>query len=151
MFTDFQNSFTAGLSRKFAVTQYLKFPPRLNRVATLPCEISMFGNRHAQRVSTAECCLRLRHSKTVSKYLSDEISSMVFRNRKMFTSTVSKIAWPTVHSFCNKEKDVAAKCLTWSAVGQSLFLSVAVSLLVCQNWSAEFSFLLTIKANESAC
>ena len=82
MFTDFQNSFTAGLSRKFAVTQYLKIPPRLNRVATLPCEISMFGNRDAQRVSTAECCLRLRHSKNCFKigYLSDEISSMLFRN-----------------------------------------------------------------------
>ena len=37
---------------------------------------------------------------------------------------VSKIVWPTVHSFCSNEKAVAAKCRTWSAVCQSLMASV---------------------------
>ena len=42
MLTDFQNSFTVGLSGKFATNLYLNILPHLNCVATLPCEISMF-------------------------------------------------------------------------------------------------------------
>ena len=36
----------------------------------------------------------------------------------------------TMHSCCNKEKDVVAKCHTWSTVGQSLMVSVNKSYLV---------------------
>jgi len=39
MLTDFQNSFTGRLTGKFATNSYLNIPPRLNYVATLPCEI----------------------------------------------------------------------------------------------------------------
>ena len=41
---DFQNSFTATLSRKFAIKPSLQIPPHLNGVATLPCEILMSDN-----------------------------------------------------------------------------------------------------------
>ena len=37
--TDFQNSLTSTLSRKFTVNWLLKIPPHLKRVATLPCKI----------------------------------------------------------------------------------------------------------------
>jgi len=131
MFTDFPISFTGGLSSKFAIKDCLKLPPCLNRVATLPCEISMFKNRRAQWVSTAECRVRLHHSKIVSKYLSEEISRLLFPNRKKFTSAVSKIAWHTVHSFCDKEYDEAAKCRAWSAVTDGVSLLVSMSKLVC--------------------
>ena len=46
MFTDFQNSLTVRLSSKIAITKYLKILPRINHVATLPCEISMFVECH---------------------------------------------------------------------------------------------------------
>jgi len=38
----FQNSFTSRLSRKFVTKPYLNTPPHPKRVATLPCEISVF-------------------------------------------------------------------------------------------------------------
>jgi len=44
MLTDFQNSFTIRLSRKFAavaIRRWLKISPHLKRVATLPCETFM--------------------------------------------------------------------------------------------------------------
>ena len=65
----------------------------------------------------------------------------------MFTSAILKITWPTAYNCCNKEKDVAAKCCTWSAVGQSLMVSVCQS--ISQNWSTEVWYLLKIKSNES--
>ena len=76
MFTDFQNSFTVRLSSKFAIKSCLKISPRLDHVATVPCEIYKFKNRHAQGVSAAKCRVRLCHSKTVSKHVSGEISSI---------------------------------------------------------------------------
>ena len=60
MFTDFKNSFTGRLTGKFATNSYLNIPPNLKRVATLPCEISMFENRNAQEVIEANCHVRLR-------------------------------------------------------------------------------------------
>ena len=39
MLTDFQNSFTVTLSRKFVTQLYLNTPPHHKRVATLPCEM----------------------------------------------------------------------------------------------------------------
>ena len=47
MLTDFQNSFTAGLSRKFVTKSYLNTSPHPKHVATLPCEISVFKNRYS--------------------------------------------------------------------------------------------------------
>ena len=40
--TDFQTSFTVRLSRKFVTKSYTYTPSHLKRVATLPCEISVF-------------------------------------------------------------------------------------------------------------
>jgi len=51
MLTDFQNSFTFRLTRKFVTKSYLNTPPHPKCVVslvTLPCEISMFKNRSAQ-------------------------------------------------------------------------------------------------------
>jgi len=64
MLTDFHNSLTARLSGKFVTNAYLNIPPHLKCcVATLPCEISIFKNRHAQVVIEAKCRVRLSHSK----------------------------------------------------------------------------------------
>ena len=43
----FTNSFTVRLSRKFVTKSYTNTPPHPKRVATLPCEISVFKNRHS--------------------------------------------------------------------------------------------------------
>ena len=40
--TNFQNSFTIRLTRKFVTKSYTNTPPHPKRVATLPCEISVF-------------------------------------------------------------------------------------------------------------
>jgi len=42
--TDFQNSFTVTLSRRFAIKTSLQILPHLNGVATLPCERLMSDN-----------------------------------------------------------------------------------------------------------
>jgi len=42
--TDFHNSFTVTLSRKFAIKISLQIPPHLNSVAAIPCEILMSDN-----------------------------------------------------------------------------------------------------------
>ena len=47
----------------------LEIPPHLDRVATLPCEIS-------QGAGAVKFPVRLSHSKTVSKHSSGEISSL---------------------------------------------------------------------------
>jgi len=39
MLTDFQNSFTDRLNRKFATKSYLNIPPHFKYVATLPRKI----------------------------------------------------------------------------------------------------------------
>jgi len=44
MLIGFQNSFTGRLTGKFATNSYLNIPPRLNYVATLPCEIFIWGS-----------------------------------------------------------------------------------------------------------
>jgi len=44
MVADFQNSFTFGFSTKFAIKHLLCFPPHLNCVATLPCEMQRIKN-----------------------------------------------------------------------------------------------------------
>ena len=46
MLTDSQNSFTVRLSRKFITKSCLNTPPHRKRVATVPCEISMFKKSH---------------------------------------------------------------------------------------------------------
>ena len=54
MLTDFQNSFTGRLNGKFATKSYLNIPPHLKRVATLPCEISMFKKNFENRLTFGE-------------------------------------------------------------------------------------------------
>jgi len=49
MLTDFQNSFIDRFSSNFTTNALLIFPPHLNGVTTLPCEISK--NCHAQHLS----------------------------------------------------------------------------------------------------
>jgi len=49
MLTDFQNSFTGRLTGKFATNSYLNIPPHVKRVATLPCELSMFKKSQCSR------------------------------------------------------------------------------------------------------
>jgi len=67
MLTDFQNFFTVRLSVKFATNSCLNIPPRLNYVATLPCEISVQKNRRPREVTEANSHVRLSHSKNSFK------------------------------------------------------------------------------------
>jgi len=67
MLTDFQNSFTDGLSGKFLVTKWLNIPPHLKRVATLPYEIIVFKNRNDPELCEENCQARLSHSKHLLK------------------------------------------------------------------------------------
>jgi len=60
MLTDFQNSFTDGLSSKFLA---LNTPQRVQRVATLPREMFVLKNRHAPELSGEKCHAKLSHSK----------------------------------------------------------------------------------------
>jgi len=50
MLTHFQNSFTVKLGSKFLIVIFKNITPHLKHVATVPCEISMLQNRHAQEV-----------------------------------------------------------------------------------------------------
>jgi len=67
MLTDFQNFFTVRLSKKFVTKTYLNILPYPKRVATLPCEISMFKKSQFLRVSEANRYARLSHSNTALK------------------------------------------------------------------------------------
>ena len=51
---DFQNSFTARLSTKFATKWSLHIPPHFKDIAALPCEIVIFQKSHIQQYSTEE-------------------------------------------------------------------------------------------------
>ena len=46
----------------------------------------------------------------------------------MLTLAIKKKSLTTVHNCCNKEKDIAAKCRTFSAIDQLLMASVCQSL-----------------------
>ena len=67
MLTDFQNSFADRLIGKFATNSCLNIPSQLKRVATLPCKISVFKNRHDQQVIEANCRVRLKSLKNCFK------------------------------------------------------------------------------------
>ena len=73
MLTDFQNSFTGRLIGKFATNSYLNIPPHLKRVATLPCEISMFKKSQCSRSNCKLPRKTLPTQKTVLKYLCGKI------------------------------------------------------------------------------
>ena len=73
MLTDFQNSFTADSVVNFPTNSHSNIPPHFNYLATLPCEISMLKNRHAEEVIEENCHIRLSHSKKLLRYLSDKI------------------------------------------------------------------------------
>ena len=47
---------------------YTNTPPQPKRVATLPCEISMFKHRHVEVVIEANCHVRLNHSNKKLSY-----------------------------------------------------------------------------------
>jgi len=55
--TDYKNSFTGTLCRKFAIKWLLSIPPHLNSIATLPCETLMSVKLAIAAVSS--CAQRL--------------------------------------------------------------------------------------------
>jgi len=63
VFTDCQISFTGRLSCKFPVEQLLNSPPRLKRVATVPCEMVALKNRNDSELSEANRHVRLSCSR----------------------------------------------------------------------------------------
>ena len=54
LLTDFQNSFAATLSRKFAVERSHKLTSNRKHVATLFCEIFVFKNVPTESTATAD-------------------------------------------------------------------------------------------------
>jgi len=148
MLTDFQNSFAGRLSGKSATNSYLNIPPHPKYVAKLPCVISIWKNLHAQEVTEANCHVRLSLSKNCFKYLFSKIFIIWFTNKKDVHTSLIKFPLSTVHCCCNKEKDVAAKCHTLSAVGQLLMAEMCRS--VSQNWSTAVWYLLIINSHSSA-
>ena len=67
---------TDRLSSKFATRWYLNILPCLKRVATLPCQISVFKNFHARGVHEANCRVKLSSSKFVEKYFCTVIQAL---------------------------------------------------------------------------
>jgi len=67
MLIDFLNSFIDRLTSKFATKSSLTIPPHLKCVTTLPCEISVLKNSHAQH--EASCHAKLSHSKQLLKFV----------------------------------------------------------------------------------
>jgi len=66
--TDYQNSFTDRFTSKFATKFSLTIPPHLNCVTTLPCEISVLKNCHAQDLSlSSKLSCKTQPLKTVVK------------------------------------------------------------------------------------
>jgi len=107
---------------------------------------NLCSNRHAQGVSGVKCRVRLSHSKNGCKIF-------VWWNKQYLVTQqkdvhISHIKNHMTHctQLLQQRKNVAAKCCTWSAVGQSLMVSVCQS---SQNWSTEVWYLLKIKSNES--
>ena len=58
----FSKFFTVRLSSKFVIESCLNMPPHLKHAATLPCEMYVLKNHHAQQVIEPNCHVRLSHS-----------------------------------------------------------------------------------------
>ena len=63
MLTYFQNSFTDTRTGIFAMKSLLRIQSHLKRVATLPCEISVFQKLPCSRTECSNCNVRLSHAK----------------------------------------------------------------------------------------
>jgi len=127
MFTDFQNSFTVRVSSKFAIIML--------KHSTTPesCRYITLWNIYVQKIATRkECLVRLSHSKIFKIFVCWNKKYLV-PNRKMFTAAKFKIAWATLHNYCNKEKRCRSKMpymtSSWS-VTDGISLSVSKSKLV---------------------
>jgi len=67
MLTDFKILSPTGLAVNFWQNNCLNIPPRLIRVATLPCEMLALKNRNDPELSGANFHARLIHSKQLLK------------------------------------------------------------------------------------
>jgi len=121
MLASFLNSFADRISVKIATKSYLNIPPHLNYVATLPCEISMFKISPCSKIIETNCHVRLSHSKNSFKIFVSQVQCLLSNSvtKDVYIGHI-KIPLSTVHSCCIKEKDVAAKWRTLSAIGQLL-------------------------------
>jgi len=134
MLTDFQNSFTAGLSNKSAARPLLYFPLHLKCVATLPCKTQMFKFYRAKELSAASRNARLAHSKNAEKILGKSHVDFVFHWRKFTVHVVNSYAAnfqnDRVYALAASNKQhVAPACLlrtrlTFSKSLKSLMVSV---------------------------
>jgi len=98
--TDFQNSFTIRLSRKFVTKSYLNTPPHRKRAATLPCilihwqKVVYFG--HIKNPMTHSTLL-LQQRKDVaaqcrtssSRSVSDCVNPFVSKSKVVFSCLIS--------------------------------------------------------------
>jgi len=81
----------------------------LNNLVKYPCS----KNHNDQEVIEANCHVIFSHLKTVFNYLFGKLYSLFNSlTKKLFTPAIYKIPLSTVHNYCNKEKDAAAKWRT---------------------------------------
>jgi len=114
---------------------YLRFPymrfPSLRNALFRTClfRTCVFQYLRFQRPQ-ANCHVKLSSSKLVKNIvvLWYKHYSSHCTDNNMFTAVILKITRPTVQNCCNKEKDAAAKCRTWSTVNLTLIASVCQSL-----------------------
>jgi len=119
-----KKKFTVRIDSKFAIKLYLKIPPCHNHAVHYLVKYLCSKNRRAQEVSAAKCLVDLATQKNCFKIFVWWNKQYLFLWQKDVHISHIKNCMTNVHNCCNKENDVAAKCYTWSAVGQSLMASV---------------------------
>jgi len=73
MLTDFQNSFTGRLSGEFVANHIQTSHHTLTMLLHYIVKYLCSKNRHSQELIEANCHVRLSHSKTLLKHLSDKV------------------------------------------------------------------------------
>ena len=68
MLTDYHNSFSDRLTRKFAIVT-LNIPSHIKHIATLPCENSAFQKLPCSRTECSKLWRKTQPLKNVEKYL----------------------------------------------------------------------------------
>jgi len=92
MLIDLQNSFTERLSSNVSAKQYLNIPPRLKRVASLPCEMFVLENRNDPEPSEANFQAGLSRRKQLLRDIHpvNDVSIILLTRKNVFTSAAPK-------------------------------------------------------------
>ena len=113
-------------------------------VATLPCEISVFKKSQFLRSKWSKLLCKTWPLKHCFKINVCRNKHYLLHWQKRCFHQPHKNHMTDCTQLPQQRKDVAAKCRTWSAVGQLLIASVCQS--VSQNWSTAVWYLLIINS-----